>query len=159
MRFEWIADHLLPQVEPRTSLPLYSIGLTTTVSLLLALINIGSSTAFNALTSLVVASFYSSFSMSAAVFLHKRLTTPEHEMEYGHFKLGRSGVPVTIGALIYSLIRTFFSFWPATREVTAVTMNWSVVVFGGVLLYSLLFWVLYGRKVYTGPIIEITASF
>ena len=93
------------------------------------------------------------------MFLHKRLATPEREMQYGHFKLGRAGIPVTIGALIYSVIGTFFSFWPATRDVTATTMNWSVVVFCGVLLYSMLFWVLYGRKVYTGPIVEIGASF
>ena len=34
-------------------------------------------------------------------------------------------------------------------------MNWSILVFGGVLLFSLLFWAIQGRKVYTGPIMEI----
>lgn len=34
-------------------------------------------------------------------------------------------------------------------------MNWSVAVYGGALLFSLFFWAVYGRKVYTGPIIEI----
>ena len=143
------------QVEPRTSLPLYCIGLSTIISLLLALINIGSTKAFNALISLVVSSYYSSFVVSAGCFLHKKLTTPEAEMAYGPFTLGRASYAVIILALIYSIIGIFFSFWPPASHVTAETMNWSVVVFGGVLLFSLLFWALYGRKVYTGPVVEI----
>ncbi|MCJ1426816.1 hypothetical protein MMC29_004719, partial [Sticta canariensis] len=120
---------ILAKVEPRTALPLYSIGLSTIISLLLALINIASATAFNALTSLVIASFYSSFAISAAVLLHKRLTTPPEQMFYGPFKLGRAGIPIIILSLAYSAIGIFFSFWPASSTVTAKTMNWSVLVF------------------------------
>lgn len=148
----------LAKVEPRTALPLYCIGLSTIISVLLALINIGSTTAFNALTSLVIASFYSSFALAAAVLLHKRLTTPPEQMFYGPFQLGRAGVPIIILSLAYSAIGIFFSFWPASSEVTAMTMNWSVVVFFGVLIFSLLFWVIYGRKVYTGPLLEVSTS-
>ena len=36
-------------------------------------------------------------------------------MEYGPFRLGRWGVPVTIASLVYSVIGIFFSFWPATK--------------------------------------------
>lgn len=142
-------------MEPRTSLPLYCIGLSTLVSLLLALINIGSTTAFNALTSLVVASFYSSFALAAAVYLHRKLTTPATSMVYGPFQLGRAGVPVIVLSLAYSIVGIFFSFWPPISKVSAVTMNWSILVFGGVLLFSLFFWAIHGRNVYTGPILEI----
>lgn len=125
------------------------------ISLLLALINIGSSTAFNALTSLVIAAFYSSFVISASVLLHKRLTTPEHEMNYGPFQNGRFGVPVIIGSIIYSIIGIFFSFWPGSLNPTLVNMNWSVVVFCGAMVLSMGFWFVHGRLVYTGPIVEI----
>lgn len=141
-------------MEPRTSLPLYCIGLSTAISLLLALINIGSTTAFNAFTSLVVASFYSSFVLSATTFLHRKLTTPAGEMIYGPFQLGRASVPIILVSLAYSVVGIFFSFWPPASKVNAVTMNWSILVFGGVLLFSLFFWALQGRKVYTGPILE-----
>ena len=141
-------------MEPRTSLPLYCIGLSTVISLLLALINIGSTTAFNALTSLVVASFYTSFALAATVFLHKKLTTPATEMMHGPFQLGRASVPIIVLSLAYSVIGIFFSFWPSASAVNAVTMNWSILVFGGVILFSLFFWAFYGRKVYTGPILE-----
>ncbi len=144
------------QVEPRTSLPLYSIGLSTVISLILALINIGSTAAFSAMLSLVIASFYSSFLISAVVILHKRLTVPNDQIIWGPFKLGRAGIPITILSIIYTVIGIFFSFWPSTVNPTAQTMNWSVAVFGAALIFSMIFWFVHGRKVYTGPIIEIS---
>ncbi|MCJ1462540.1 hypothetical protein MMC07_001142 [Pseudocyphellaria aurata] len=145
----------LARIDTRTALPLWSIGLTVTVNLMLALINIGSSTAFNAFTSLVVASFHSSFLVSASVLLHKRLTTPAAAMRWGPFRLGRLGIPINALAIAYGLVAVFFSFWPPSAVVTAVTMNWSIAVYGGVLLFSIFFWFLHGRKVYTGPVIEV----
>ncbi|KAL8677608.1 MAG: hypothetical protein Q9224_007180 [Gallowayella concinna] len=141
----------LARVESRTLLPLYAIGLSTIISLALALINIGSTKAFNALTSLVIASFYSSFTLAAAVLLYRKLSSTAPQLVYGPFHMGRAGVPVIVLSIIYSVIGIFFSFWPPTSTVDAVTMNWVIVVFGGALLFSLLFWVIHGRKVYTGP--------
>ncbi|KAL8952509.1 MAG: hypothetical protein Q9222_001577 [Ikaeria aurantiellina] len=146
---------LLSRVESRTLLPLYSIGMTAIISLMLALINIGSTKAFNALTSLVIAAFYSSFSLAAAVLLYRRITSKEPKLVYGPFHLGQAGIPIIILSLAYSVIGIFFSFWPPSSTVDAVSMNWSVAVFGGVLLGSLVFWVLHGRKVYTGPRWEV----
>ncbi|PQE27665.1 choline transport protein [Rutstroemia sp. NJR-2017a BBW] len=143
---------VLVQVRTKSALPIYCIALTAFISTLLALINIGSSAAFNALTSLVIAGFYTSFGISACVLLHKRLTT---EMTYGPFHLGRAGIPIIIGSLIYSVIGVFFSFWPGAANPTPASMNWSVVVFFGTLSLSLIYWVVHGRHVYTGPILEI----
>ncbi|ERF70773.1 hypothetical protein EPUS_08331 [Endocarpon pusillum Z07020] len=145
----------LAKVESRSALPLYAIGLSTIVSLVLALINIGSSTTFHALISLTIAAFYSTFLLSAGILLHKRLTTPYGHIHYGPFRLGRLGVPIIILSILYSVIGFFFSFWPPSPRPTAVTMNWSVAVFGGTTIFSLVFWLIYGRKVYTGPLIEI----
>ena len=136
-------------------MPLWSILCSCVISLLLALINIGSSVAFNAFTGLVIAAFYSSFLMAAGIILVKRLTPQDPPIEWGPFKLGRFGVPVTLVSIAYSIIGIFFSFWPPSVEPTATSMNWSVAVYGGVLLFSLVFWAVHGRNVYTGPIIEI----
>ena len=148
-------SRFLAKIEPRTALPLPCIGLSTAISFLLALIDIGSSTAFTALTSLVISAFYTTYLISCGVLLHKRLTTPEGKMKYGPFSMGRLGVPITILVMAYSVLGIFFSFWPPTQEVTAGTMNWSVAVFGGAVLFSLSFWGIHGRKVYTGPINEV----
>lgn len=148
----------LARIDPHTSLPMWSIGLTMVVNMLLALINIGSSTAFNAFTSLVVAAFHSSFLVSASVLLLKRLTAPAGAMRWGPFHLGRLGVPINVLSIAYGLVAVFFSFWPPSATVTAITMNWSIAVYGGVLLFSIFFWFLHGRKVYTGPVVEINTD-
>jgi len=142
-------------VDTRSGLPLWSIGATTVIITLLALINIGSSTVFNALTGLTIAAFYSSFLIAAVVMLHKRLTTPDNGFRWGPFKLGRFGVPVYIISIIYSIIGGFFSFFPPSSKVTLVSMNWSIAVFGGVLIISIVHWFFHARHVYTGPIVEI----
>lgn len=110
------------------------------------------------MVSLVIASFYSSFLLSAAVMLHRRLVAKPDELVWGPFKLGAAGVPVTILSMIYSVIGIFFSFFPPTVEVTPLTMNWSVVVFFGVMIFSIVFWVVHGRSVYEGPIREISSN-
>ena len=85
-------NDMFPKVDRRTSLPLYAISVTTVTNLLLALINIGSSVGFGAFISLIVASYYSSFILAALVMLNKRLRTPDVQIPWGPFKLGRWGV-------------------------------------------------------------------
>ncbi|MCJ1451253.1 hypothetical protein MMC28_001589 [Mycoblastus sanguinarius] len=143
-------------VEPRTALPLWSIAVSTVVNLLLALINIGSTTVFNAFTRLTVASFYSAFTIAATVMLWKRLTTPDANFRWGPFKLGRFGVPVTVISIAYSIVGWFFSFWPPTAKVTVGSMNWSVVVYMVVLVLSVAYWLVRARHVYTGPIVSFS---
>ncbi|KAF2465154.1 putative GABA permease [Lindgomyces ingoldianus] len=143
------------RIEPRTALPIYSIAITALISLLLALIPLGSTTAFYALTGLTVAGFYSSFMVSASVMLWRRLTTPSANIAWGPFRLGKMGVPITIVALIYSFIGWIFSFWPPVAAVTIHTFNWSLVVYFGVVILSMAYYGLRARKTYTGPKVEI----
>lgn len=124
-----------------------------------ALINVGSSVAFSAFTSLVVVANYATFLLSAAVLLHRRLTVRHEEIPFGPFNLGRVwGVPVILCAMAYAAVGAFFSFWPPHVDPSPETMNWSVVVFGGGIVWSLLYWALWGRKVYTGPVLEVDAG-
>lgn len=126
--------------------------------MLLALINIGSRAAFQAFISLNVAAYYSSFMLAASVMLRLRLTNTDLDIPWGPFRLGRWGVPITIVAMAYTIICLFFSFWPVSPQVTPTTMNYSVLIFGGALIFSLGFWVVYGRHVYTGPIVEMHSA-
>lgn len=139
----------------RTMLPLWSIGLTTLINLLLALLNIGSDAAFSAFTSMIIVGFYSSFIVVAGVILHKRMKGPDSAIQWGPFKLGRAGIFINLFAIVYSILGIFFVVWPPSAQVSASTMNWSIIIYGTVLMFSLLFWLLHGLKVYTGPLIEI----
>ena len=85
--------------------------------------------------------------------LHKRLTTPSSALPWGPFKLGRAGVPITVVAIAYSVLGAFFSVWPTTARPSAQNMNYCVLVYGAVILFSILFWIFHGRKHYKGPVL------
>ena len=90
--------------------------------------------------------------------LHKRLTTPSSELPWGPFRLGRAGVPVTVAAILYSVVVGFFSMWPNFADPDAEEMNYCSLIFGATLLFSMAFWGVYGRFHYTGPRLEIPSQ-
>lgn len=141
------------QVEPRTALPLWSIALSVTITVLLALIDLGSAIALNAVLSLVTAGFYSSFLIAAVVLLWKRVTAPT-EIRWGPFSLRKFGLPINILAILWTVIGILFSFWPTNAHTTPQNMNWSCLVYEATLILSTVFWFAHSRKVYTGPVIE-----
>jgi hypothetical protein len=42
-----------------------------------------------------------------------------------------------------------------TKEVNTTTMNWSVAIFGGVIMISMGYYVLHARKIYKGPVTRV----
>lgn len=57
-------------------------------------------------------------------------------------------------ACVYMIFVIFWSVWPPATPVTASTMNYSVVVTGGVIIFSVVWYWIQGRKVYKGPIVD-----
>ncbi|KKY26616.1 putative amino acid transporter [Diplodia seriata] len=113
------------------TLPLNALLVTAATASLLALINIGSAVAFNALTSLVVLASYATFAVPTAVLLLRRVRGRPTALAFGAFTLGRNAVavPVVAAALAYSLLGAFFSLWPPTRRVGGPEeLNWSGVM-------------------------------
>jgi choline transport protein len=130
---------------------------STVISLLLALINFGSTAAFNAIVSVNVAAFFSSYMIPILLLLHKRLRNDpvKDYIHWGPWKMGPIlGPIVNVGALIYTLITMFFSFFPSTQEITPVTMNWSCLIFGASLMFSVAFYFVFGRHSYKWPIVD-----
>lgn len=130
--------------------------------------NIGSAVAFNDVVSLTINSLYSTYLISCGLFLWLRCTgfikSPSERVDmhgtvgvsWGLFRiLGVFGIAVNITACVYSIVILFFSFWPPATPTTAATMNYSVLMMGAVLLFSVLYYLLYAHKIYTGPIVEI----
>lgn len=144
---------LMTYVHPRMKVPIVSIGITCFVSVLLSLINIGSSTVFNAVVSLSVSGFFGSYILPFALLLYKRIKSPE-QLPKAPYSLGRWGVPVNAYAIGWSALVLFFSFWPQNIPVTPVNMNWSVLLWGAVNIFAITFWLVHGRRIYKGPIVE-----
>lgn len=143
----------LSYVEPRTKLPLYSISLSAIITMLLGLINIGSSAAFNAVASLVVAAFLGSYLLPIGLLLYNRIYHPS-SINYGPFSLGRFGIFTNIFALLWTILVMVFSFFPSAIPITLKTMNWSCLLWGATMIFGVAFYIFYQRGRYHGPIVE-----
>jgi choline transport protein len=77
-------------------------------------------------------------------------------LQWGPWKVpGALGVANNSFACVYLVVLWFFSFWPGSIEVTAQSMNFSSVTFGGTVLFAVVWYYVRGRKTYVGPIVEI----
>ncbi|KAK5055085.1 hypothetical protein LTR84_012833 [Exophiala bonariae] len=137
-------------VDQNSALPNRSIGFSILFLALLGLINIGSTTAFNAIVSLSVVGLYTSYLIPVLLHAIRRVRGPQ--LKYGPFQLGAFGLPLNIFAVIYSTFIVIFLFFPPYMPVTAQNMNYACVVFGFVVLFSIFWWFVRGRTTYSGPI-------
>ena len=123
------------------------------VTVLLSLINIGSTVALFAVVSLTIGSLMSSYIITISCVLLKRLRgepLPPHR-----WTLGRFGLAVNIGALIFLLPAFVFAFFPLTAQVELSTMNWGVVMFGGIVIFATVFYLVQGRHQYIPPVVLV----
>lgn len=67
---------------------------------------------------------------------------------------GLIGTLNNLYACIYMVFVIFWSVWPPSPNVTASTMNYSVVVTGGVAILSAVWYFVRARKVYKGPTVD-----
>lgn len=163
---------VLSKVDSRTSVPLYAVLVTSVITILLGLINIGSNTALNAVLSLSISCLYGSYLLCAGLLLYRRCTsgfsmpssaempalanTSGAQLVWGpwHIK-GALGIANNVFACIYLIIIAVFSFFPTSADVTAVNMNWASAVTGGMVIFALVYYAVWARKEYNGPIVEI----
>lgn len=147
----------LSYVHPKLKVPVVSIAVTGTITCLLSLINIGSATVFNAIVSLTIAGFFGSYLLPFSLFLYHRTRNPER-LRLGPWNLGRYGPFVNGFALVWGIVVMFFSFWPTQVPTTAMTMNWSCLLYGAVVLFAIGFWFVHGKHVYKGPVREVSVE-
>ncbi|KAI7662744.1 amino acid permease [Hortaea werneckii] len=133
-----------------TPIPLNSILFSLTILIILALINIGSTAALNTIIALLTSATSFSYALSISCMLLKRLRG--QPLPPARFSIGRYSVPVNMFAVGYIITAAVASFFPVSVPVDAVSMNWSVVVFGGVLCIACVDYVLRGRKHYVAPV-------
>ncbi|MCJ1361288.1 hypothetical protein MMC16_000386 [Acarospora aff. strigata] len=161
----------LQRVDSRTTVPLWAVAVTTVIACLLALINIGSAAAFNNIISLSVAGLYSSYLIATSLFLYRRCTggvklssdsptglanTAGARLVWGPWRLpGVLGIINNVFACIYLIVILFFIFWPPVTPTTAKTMNYSSLVTGTVVIFSIAYYFLFAKKEYMGPVVEV----
>lgn len=57
--------------------------------------------------------------------------------------------------MVYSIVLITFAVFPPYLPVHAENMNYASLIFGAVMLSSLVLWFVYGRKHYRGPVKEV----
>ncbi|KAF1985094.1 amino acid permease [Aulographum hederae CBS 113979] len=141
----------LSAVDPKTHVPRNSVLLTCLITILLSLINIGSTVAFNAIISLQLMALMATYTISIGSVLYAR-TWGTKKLPPARWSLRSFGLPVNAVAFVYCAFILFWTAWPPAADPTAETFNWAIVIFVGVLLVSGVYFAIWGRKVYDGPV-------
>ena len=137
----------------KRKVPDNSVYLTSVISGIICLINLGSTTGFNIVVSLSVLAILSTYMVSIGCVLAKRIR--KQELPPARWSLGRWGLPINAFAFAYSGFVIVFSCFPNTVPVSTSTANWAPAVWAGVLLVALAAYVLHGRRLYTPPVVFV----
>lgn len=131
-------------------IPLRAISVSVALTCLVSLLNIGSTAAFNAIISLGAVALLSAYYLSISCLVWRRLKG--EPLPLRRWSLGRYGLAINIASLLFLTPIWFFAFWPAVTPVDPTTMNWAVVMYGGVIIWSLVYYAIWARHSYVGPV-------
>lgn len=127
-----------------------ALALVCVISFLLAIIYIGSSTAFNAIISLQAMALCVSYMPPIAFLAIQRIFG--NAPHPGPFTMGRAGLAVNLLALAYLIFVVIWMPFPQMLPVTGSNMNYAGPLLGAVILGALLDWVISGRKRFKVPV-------
>ena len=69
-------------------------------------------------------------------------------------RTGIFGIVLNAFVVCFVFVAWLFSFFPTTLPVDPTNMNYNCVLWGGVVILSLLYYAVRGHKEYSGPIID-----
>lgn len=124
------------------------IGVTT---ILLSLIYMGNTAAYNALISLSSLGITLSY-VAPIAFLLLRKVRGRAPPPYGPFSLGGWGIPCNVFTLCYLVFISVWMPFPSNLLVTASSMNYAGPIFGAAVLFALGDWALGGRRRFRMPV-------
>ena len=138
------------KVKPGWNIPLNSVLITFCCTSILSLINIGSTAAFNAVSSMGTNALLTTYIISIGCVVIRRVRG--QPLPDRRWDLGRMGLPINIIALLFLTWIWIFLFFPQTTPPTLSTMNWNVLINGGVIVLAVIYYIVRGRHVYVGPV-------
>ncbi|KDR73321.1 hypothetical protein GALMADRAFT_251941 [Galerina marginata CBS 339.88] len=140
----------LYSINSRSHSPIQCVWFSVALSFLLGLLAFAGASAIGAVFSLVVAGQYIAYSIPiTARFLGGQELTP------GPFTLGKWSLPVAATAVTFMLFIVIVFMFPASPHPSSGNMNYTVVVLGGTLVLSIIYFYFpkYGGvNWFTGPI-------
>ena len=146
-------NKLLTQIHPAVNVPVNAIFVISGLAVVIALINLGSTAAFNIVTSLGTGTLTISYIICISIIIWRKLAG--EPLLPSRFNMGRVfGLCVNIVAVGWLCLVFVIAFFPSVPAplLTLEAMNWSVVVFLAVVVFSAVYFVVWGRKSYVGPV-------
>ncbi|RMY42211.1 hypothetical protein D0866_00064 [Hortaea werneckii] len=118
-----------------------------------ALVNLGSTTALNAIISLALVALLISYTVCIGYVALRRVRG--QPLPKRKWSLGKLGLPINIAACLFLVPLFVFACFPPTASLTAFSMNYGVVMFTGVIFLALAYYAVHGRKVYVSPVVHV----
>ncbi|KNZ81728.1 Polyamine transporter TPO5 [Termitomyces sp. J132] len=147
--FHHIFSRISGDASDPSSVPFNAHLLSTGIQLLLGLLYLGSSAAFNAFSGVAVICLGASYAMPIAILLVGK--EGRKKMRGAPFSLGRWGWYINVVALAWILLEIVLFSMPVAIPVDRVTMNYASVVFVGFAAISAGWYFINGRYHYAGP--------
>ncbi|KAL6409734.1 Polyamine transporter TPO5 [Ilyonectria robusta] len=137
------------KVNKKLEMPMWGLILSTVVDMALGCIYFGSSAAFNSFTGVATICLSTSYCVPVLVSL-LRGREPVRSSPYA---LGWLGPIVNWISIIWICIAVIIFCMPVSLPVTASSMNYASVVFAGFAAISAIWYFVYARKHFKGPIV------
>jgi choline transport protein len=61
--------------------------------------------------------------------------------------------------VLFLLLVYVFAFFPLAAPVEAETMNWSCLIYGAVVMFSVCYYYVFGRHAYEGPVVLVSKDY
>jgi choline transport protein len=154
--FAFARDEAVPfsgwfaHVKPGWDVPFNSIMTTFITTSLLSLIGIGSPVALNSILSLTSVAILTGYVASIGCIIWRRWT--KMPLLPSKFDLGKWGLAVNIISMIFLIVFLVACFFPPQPNPTPDTMNWSILLYMITVIGSLVYFVLFARHKYAGPV-------
>ncbi|KAG2047467.1 amino acid transporter [Suillus hirtellus] len=136
-----------------TKTPVNTVWFVAIISIILGLLSFAGPQAINAIFSLSVTALYIAYSIP---IIARFVFT--NDFKPGPFNLGIFSIPVAVIAVSYMCIMNITFFFPTTPQTDVANMNYTVVVLGGILFLSIVWYyfpVYGGVHWFTGPVSNI----
>ncbi|KAH7009659.1 amino acid/polyamine transporter I [Ilyonectria destructans] len=139
----------LTQLSPKSHLPTWSINLPSALVALIGLVYLFSSAAFNAIIGSQAVCMIISFGSPALILLiTRKKSLPEGvQWDFGIW----SDLIYTV-SVAYAILVVIVALIPQVHPVTALTMNYTVLIMGCFMIMMALAWIFEGRKHFNPPL-------
>jgi amino acid transporter len=146
-------SNIWKQVNQKTKTPVNAVWFNTSVGCIMLLLIFGGPLAAGAMFSIGAIAAFVAF--TTPIFI--RVFFVGNRFRPGPWNLGKASIPIGIVASAFVILMVPILCFPAVvgANLTAETMNWTCVVYGGPMVMIMIWWTVSARKWFKGPKVNV----